>query len=534
MSRLLLGPIVGHTDHASTRIWIRVHDDPADYTLRVHGRGQFPFGSTESGAVEFGTALAVADGLRPEWEYRYHVLRRGRAVPETEGVFRTMPLPGSTADALFVSLSCSDGKDQGAWPLLSRYVKSAHPRFLIMLGDQVYLDNDDDIAVNVWKHYLDAKPAARRQAMAEKYQEHWSKEPTRTLLANTPTYMMWDDHDIRNGWGSLAPDSPTLTAQYPRGAKIAAQYASYFEDARDLYWHFQACRNPRPPAALTFPAPGARNGMPFVFRCGRLAVVVLDNRGARDLWRDSHPVLGDAQWTFLSAVLNELPAEVDALALVVPLPLSSMSPTGVVQRLLGDRTDDVEMFKQGDAEGLRRLSLGENEGFFSSVGFNSSGVALGGLPITGDIGATKLGYLTDVRDNWANHFCQPEQAALIRSVGDARMTNRLPSMPRSVVFIGGDLHAGGVFSISATDPDFTAPSLVTSGISKQMETKDAIVGIVMNEDYEIAPGIRAHLQEFTHVYNFGVTQIVFGGDTAVILNALAYKGSNQYLTIKLP
>ena len=64
------------------------------------------------------------------------------------------------------------------------------------------------------------------------------------MLANIPTYMVWDDHDIRDGWGSLASDSPTLVAQFPRGAAIFARSDAYFQDCRDVYWHFQACHNP--------------------------------------------------------------------------------------------------------------------------------------------------------------------------------------------------------------------------------------------------------------------------------------------------
>jgi hypothetical protein len=58
--------------------------------------------------------------------------------------------------------------------------------------------------------------------------------------------MMWDDHDIRDGWGSFAPDSPTLAALYPRGKPIFDQYNAFFEDARDVSWHFQMSHNPPP------------------------------------------------------------------------------------------------------------------------------------------------------------------------------------------------------------------------------------------------------------------------------------------------
>jgi hypothetical protein len=64
------------------------------------------------------------------------------------------------------------------------------------------------------------------------------------VMANVPTYMMWDDHDIRDGWASVASDSPTLAAKFPRGREIFLKNNAYFEDARDVYWHFQGCLMP--------------------------------------------------------------------------------------------------------------------------------------------------------------------------------------------------------------------------------------------------------------------------------------------------
>jgi hypothetical protein len=103
--------------------------------------------------------------------------------------------------------------------------------------------------------------------------------------------MVWDDHDIRDGWGSSAADSPTLLAKHPRGDAIFRKSTAFFEDARDVYWHFQACHNPThvpgeaPPNIVNLPPlPGERRAMPFAFRCGRLVVLVLD-AAARDVFR---------------------------------------------------------------------------------------------------------------------------------------------------------------------------------------------------------------------------------------------------------
>ena len=92
--------------------------------------------------------------------------------------------------------------------------------------------------------------------MADKYRPNWIRAPVRRVLASVPIYMLWDDHDIRDGWGSEPADSPTLAARYPRGREIHAQFVAFFEDARDVYWHFQRVLAPLPG---DIPDPGVDN-----------------------------------------------------------------------------------------------------------------------------------------------------------------------------------------------------------------------------------------------------------------------------------
>ena len=138
------------------------------------------------------------------------------------------------------------------------------------MGDQVYIDEDDP---NIFELHYDSDAATRRAALAEKYRLSWSRKVIQQTFANIPTYMVWDDHEIRDGFGSLACDSPTLVAQFPRGAKMFARSDAYFQDCRDVYWHFQGCHNPTPtgdPSLPNYidgpPSPGQRRAMPFVFR----------------------------------------------------------------------------------------------------------------------------------------------------------------------------------------------------------------------------------------------------------------------------
>ena len=78
----------------------------------------------------------------------------------------------------------------------------------------------------------------------------------------------------------------------------------------------------RPLALIGFMASGKssvgrlaaeRLGMPFVFRCGRLMLLVLDSRGERDVFRKDFPILGERQWQFIDDVFAHLPPDVDAL-----------------------------------------------------------------------------------------------------------------------------------------------------------------------------------------------------------------------------
>jgi hypothetical protein len=327
--RLALGPVIGHTDETSTRIWIQVVDEPLNYRLRVFGVGLFDFVSTEGDVREFRTAIATATGLQPDIRYRYSVVCRGRIVPGTRASFRTMPARGSMANILFCAISCSKHANDGAWHDFAKFVKNAKPHFILMMGDQIYADEDTP---NVFSEHFKSQPGPRRKALANKYQLTWGRDVVREVLANVPSYMMWDDHDIRDGWGSVASDSPTLLARYPRGKTIFDRHNAYFEDCRDVYWHFQACHNPlfvpdeKPPNIVTGPLPpGTRRAMPFAFRCGRIVFMVLDSRGARDIFRPPQqlPILGEAQWGYLQTIVDSLDPEVEAVAIVTPTPIAS-------------------------------------------------------------------------------------------------------------------------------------------------------------------------------------------------------------------
>ena len=530
LNRLKLGPIVGHTDDSTCKVWIQVFDDPADYKLRVSGAGVFDFVSTELGGLEFHTAIARAVGLRSDWKYTYSILRRGRRVVGGKGSFRTLPDPNSVAPILFCAVSCSTLATDGVWPQLAKFIKDSQPSFLLMMGDQVYIDEDEP---NIFKLHYDSDRPTRRAALAEKYRLSWSRKVIQQIFANIPTYMVWDDHEIRDGFGSLACDSPELVARFPRGAQMFARSDVYFQDCRDVYWHFQGCHNPlqgetAEPSLPNYikdpPAGGPRRAMPFVFRCGRVLILVTESRTQRDVFRAAFPILGAEQWQFIDAVFASLPTEVDTLVVATPTPIASISPQGQTMKLIGDRTDDIQAFQRGDEKNVINPDSTQDFGDLALAIAGHKLSKLTGTPV--NLGAFKVANIDEVRDQWSHKFARPEQELLLRKAAMARLANRRGSGARQLIFLSGDIHVGCIFDITLMKPPCRIVSLTSSGISaKQVVTADLFVGTFVDEDFKVAGGIRSVLREIVPDFNFGIVQVLQTGDGAEVTALLAHEGN---------
>jgi hypothetical protein len=533
---VILGPIVGHTDDRSSRIWIRVDDDPREYAVRVPGVGVFPFVSTED-SIEFGTAVAVADGLRPDFPHLYHVLRRDRLVPQSHGSFRTMPRLLDRRGMSFATLSCNSNTELGSWPQLRDYVftgvppvpgqslRPERPRFLLMVGDQVYVDQKiprKKLGDNAWETFFLSSSQERRAAIARWYQENWGRRTLRDVMANIPIYMMWDDHEIRNGWGSLAHDSPSIAARYPDYAHLQLAYNAIFEDFRTVYWHFQRSHGPIPGVA---PQPGERRAMPAVFRVSRVLVLMIDSRGDRDVFRDKadKPALGRAQWAFINNVFETVPADIDHLVVTTAAPIAHYSKNAIAQRGLPAKTTyDVKAFRKG-------LYIGGD----GQVWFPGEGLLPRNLwhpfravqKVVTDV----RGVVTDIRDQWPHHSVRAEQEELIRAASRAQFANRPGGAPRDLVFVAGDVHFGGDYRLKVRNPTegraiSTCRCFFSSGIGKRIsdDNLELVKGgssvkhrFRTKRGFQVAKGIRSKLKSTEWRMNFGIIQTTGPGDRSM-------------------
>lgn len=189
---------------------------------------------------------------------------------------------------------------------------------LIWGGDQNYIDFIfDDVPflkrwVSMewnakWKHEFSAKTEAEvSRYHFNTYMENWERPEVKLALANVPSLMSWDDHDIFDGAGSYPPllhDSPVMS-----GLFLCAQRF------RLLFQHHTT-----PDLARKHHLFGHR-GHNFISQCGpRLSVLLTDGRTERN----PETIQADESWKMIFDRLEtEIPSTTEHLLAVFAVPLS--------------------------------------------------------------------------------------------------------------------------------------------------------------------------------------------------------------------
>lgn len=216
---------------------------------------------------EQGTLRIEIDGLDPNTTYELTVVPGPEAAPRrlrattaptdptqsfsflATSCFSAFAAPRSVLDKL-AELRWPFGTDIGAGPsiiertarLLSLLVQRSHavseaPSFLLGLGDQVYVDTNDSIGQAMLsgdrtdrRHYA---PRDVREFFETVYRATFALQPVDSALSTLPSALMWDDHEIRDGWGSHGDENDPLHDWRP-----------HMQAARDFFVGWQAARNP--------------------------------------------------------------------------------------------------------------------------------------------------------------------------------------------------------------------------------------------------------------------------------------------------
>ena len=218
---------------------------------------------------------------------------------------------------------------------------------LLMGGDQVYSDSMwvDVPELAAWcdltydQRMAYAFGPALRNAMEQFFENlylaRWAQAAVRTALASMPSVMMWDDHDIMDGWGS-----------YPFEQHHCPVFQGIFSVAKQYFMLFQQQTNAAlPPATL----PG-QSGFSKGFRIGGMGLLALDMRSERtphdpraaavtgaqatpsgDYQPDQ--VMSEASW---KAVYQWLDAQQGMTHLLIMSSIPVVHPTfGLLEKMLG-------------------------------------------------------------------------------------------------------------------------------------------------------------------------------------------------------
>ncbi len=256
------------------------------------------------------------DGLEPATRYGYvlYARDRERAVLGHNRLrrFRTPAAEAERRAFQFAAFSChmpyavsglfrsrTETTNLDMWDFLAATLKSHEDDVDLVIagGDQCY--SDGVATLDIWRHLnrvmrrqhgrLLPDEAALRSWYRDVYRGYWGFEGVQRVFDGFPTYMIWDDHEIGDGWGShhgaraLLPDLDRRGLSEEDGRELMQRM---FRAARATYVEYQHSHNP----------PTGADALNYAFARGGCAFYVLDGRGHRDIGRDEYRILGREQF----------------------------------------------------------------------------------------------------------------------------------------------------------------------------------------------------------------------------------------------
>lgn len=274
-AELIAGPMVGHTTPTTAKIWVET-DSPTDVQITYWANaGNKPIwkgsarGKTSKDAPH--TAAVTLTNLAPNAQVHYEVRLKKRVIrPLSPQVFYTLPQePSGDKGANFMVAfgSCMNPSTVPYQPIWHKAVQF-RPTAFLYIGDINYLPSPEMEFGN--------DQSLARETMAVYHRDVRHLSGVRTLMATTPSYGIWDDHDY-------GPNNSDKTFKWR-------------EDTLDLYNKYWA----NPSAGL----PDTK-GIFYKFKIADAEFFMLDNRYHRDNVKDENrtTMLGQKQLAWLKESL---------------------------------------------------------------------------------------------------------------------------------------------------------------------------------------------------------------------------------------
>ena len=453
-ARLKVAAVVGHATPESVRLWLRT-GRPGEFSLILYqfDRALAPAGGQASETtlraalnsvpvsvddlernlpelrrddfrvIDYAddtTVVLDIHGLTPDTRYGYLLYARDQERiilgHNRFRCFRTPPPEEERRPFQFALFSChmpyavnglfekrTDVTNLDMWDFLGASLQrhSNELDLVIAGGDQCY--SDGVATLDIWQHLNRIMRKEYGQLLPEEetmlswyrdiYRGYWGFKSVQQVFDSFPTYMIWDDHEIGDGWGSyyFRPEGGAdglrrlLPAYRERGLSYEegrALMQRMFRASRQVYMEYQHSHNP-----LT-----AQGNFDYSFRRGGCAFYVLDGRGQRDIEREQYRILGKEQFErFCNWTAALTPEQTPFLFVVSAVPVLHSRAALV-------NADDQWL-------------------------------------------ASQAGLDDDLRDSWEHALHDTERAALMKTLFTAAAKGI------RVAIVSGDVHVSAVFAI---------------------------------------------------------------------------------------
>jgi len=446
----LLGPFLGYVTDTRATIWVQISDllpaEVRSFFVTIH-QTAVDAPMTQTAAMKlsyesFGVGIITFVGLQSDTVYFYRFWSDSdHTVPadvhglvDTDLHFRTLPANGFDDHLDFLLMSChnpetstKDGADGFAvWAQMPEIMaQNKNVRFAILAGDQIY---GDEVEVPV-RNEPDLRK--RQDLYLGVYKKFWDNINYRRVLCSLPSVLMWDDHDLTDGWGSREDSFPNATS-----STFEPDWVRLFQAARSVFAQMQASRNP-PPLSQNYAA-----GFDYCFKLGSVAFAVPDLRSNRNVRQ--RRILLPEQLDSIRRWVEANKKDLDVLFFVSTVVFSHGSPEierGIIKywflvldfvRWLGK----FRLFKR------------------STDRFNQA---------VGDL-------RDDINDSWGSDANRPEADRAL----DFLFALQNPingDKPVNVVILSGDIHTPGYSTIYSADPNHKTkaviPHIVATPVSYQ-------------------------------------------------------------------
>ncbi|UTW61642.1 alkaline phosphatase family protein [bacterium SCSIO 12741] len=450
---------LGHTTARSCKIWARF-PIAGTYHL-IYRTTPFHFDSilfetTDLNAhfSEFERQHKLADhrgdntvqfplnDLQPDTQY-YYALFRELGSNKFEWVkghhkhFHFKTDPEKATEIRFALFSCHDPEEgkfhDQAWTHFQHFLENSPVHFLIGAGDQMYIDSKGSENHNfnqfirknreaiLAKHPIgsDSLKEFLLDAYRCNYRHYLNYKALQTVQSRFPSYVIWDDHEIIDGWGSHSEKYLAKKLGVHGNAQKVKQANqlgdAMFRAATLAYSEYQGAKNPE--EGNDVGDDGEVGQIHYTFDKGFVSFFVMDMRSHRD-WRQVNPdnddelkkwILGDVQHQDLQYWLEEKfnDDECEALFIVSPVPVYHWGEMVHIGHLIPSAKDDTK----------------------------------------------------DEWDSKPNHF---ERDSFLNPIFDLSEEMRKP-----VIFLSGDVHSAAIFRLWRKDrPQANVFQMTCSGISR--------------------------------------------------------------------